>query len=296
MDVFKFAFETSIVGLLALPWLLILVDLIAPGSLTNGHENGTALWASVPDSIRPTVASVLLFAVIYLVGSAVSPLAKDTLDDDDLSLFHKKLPTESGIRKEVYCQHHAWVPDIGHLLPQDLRYPERSAESKANASTEIFRAQETAILIEGEVQSQRTRQLHEQIIVLQGAAFSCLLCSLLSVFGWSAVKWPRSIWSAIAPTLISAFAAVSLYKHIANGFRFDDPPLMEFVLGLTGLVGLWIVFRPPKARRFGTWALVAALLGLIAFGGWWWSQVTYDEHVIHSFAAITGAKHPDVHK
>ncbi len=297
MDVFKFAFETLIVGLLALPWLLILIDLIAPGSLTNGHENGSALLSSVPESIRQPVGSVLLFAVIYLVGSAVSPLARDTLDDDDLSIFGRKPPTESGIRQEIYCEHRTWLPGTGQWLPQDRSYraPLCSDQDPA-ASTEVFRAQEAAILLEGDLQSQRTRQLHEQIVVLQGAVFSCLLCSLLCVLGWGAAKWPRSIRSGIAPVLILGFSAYSFYQHITRspqGFRFDDPPLMEFVLGLTGLVGAWIVLHPPKARRFGTWALVAVLLGLIAFGGWWWSQITYDEHVIHSFAALTGGKHPD---
>jgi hypothetical protein len=290
MDVFKFAFETAVVGLLALPWLLILMYLISPASLTSGQENGSALLSSVPESVRQPVANVLLFAVIYVVGSAVSPLAKDALDDDDLALFGRKLPTERGIRQEIYCEHNEWLPYTAKWLPQEGSYLKTLCTSNgAAASTEVFRAQETAVLLGA--QSQRTRQLHEQITVLQGAVFSALLSSLLCLFGWGSTKWPRSVWAGIAPVLVLIFAGVSLYHHISEskrGFRFDDPPLMEFVLLLAGLVGAWTVFHVPKPRRFGTWALVALLLGMVAYGGWWWSQVTYHEHVIHSFAALPG--------
>jgi hypothetical protein len=294
VDVFKFAFETAIVGILALPWLLILIYLISPRSLTDGHENGSALLSTLPESIRQPVTNVLLFAVVYVVGSAVSPLAKDALDDDDLALFGKKLPTEQRIRQEIYCEHNdEWLPYNAKWLPQEGNYRQTLCPpNRPDASTEIFRGQETAVLLGA--QSQRTRQLHEQITVLQGAVFSAMLCSLLCLLGWGSTKWPRSIWAGIAPLLILTFAGVSLYRHISEskkGFRFDDPPLMEFVLLLVGFVGAWTVLYPPKPRRFGSWALAALLLGVVAYGGWWWAQVTYHEHVIHSFAAVAGGKH-----
>ena len=296
MDVFKFAFETVVVGILALPWLLILTYLFSADSLTSGHSDGSALLSSVPENIRQPVANVLLFAVVYVVGCAVSPLAKDALDDDDLALFGRKLPTERRIRQEVYCEHNVWLPYAPRWLPQEGLYlktlcpADGSDTSKADtaASTEVFRSQETAVLLEA--QSQRIRQLHEEIIVLQGAVFSALLCSLLCLLGWSSTKWPKSIWAAVAPLLILTFAGFSLFHHISDskkGFRFDDPPLMEFVLLLVGLVGAWTVFHPPKtARRFGSWALAALLLGMVTYGGWWWAQVNYLEHVIHTFAAL----------
>jgi hypothetical protein len=297
VDVFKFAFETVVVGLLALPWLLILADLLFPGSLTNGHENGSALLASVPEIIRQPAASALLFAVVYVLGSAVSPLAKDALDDDDLAIFNRKLPTESRIRQTVYCDHSQWLPYAAKWLPAEGSYRDNLCSPDAtDASTEVFRAQETAVLLEGAGESQRTRQLHEQIIVLQGAVFSALLCFLLCLFGWGATKWPKSIRAGIAPLLILAFAGFSLYHHIEHivqckkCFWFDDPPLMEFVLLLAGSAGIWTAFYVPKPRRFGTWALAALLLGLISYGGWWWTQITYYEHVIHSFAAPTASK------
>ncbi len=120
MDVFKFAFETVVVGLLAVPWLLILIDLLVPGSLTNGHENGSALLASVPESIRQPAVSAVLFAVIYVVGSAVSPLAQDALDDDDLAIVG--LPSARGIRQTVYRKHHEWPSDTAKWLPHEGSY------------------------------------------------------------------------------------------------------------------------------------------------------------------------------
>ncbi len=292
MDVFKFAFETVVVGLLALPWLLILVDLVSPGSLTNGHENGSALLASVPESVRQPVGSVLLFAVVYLVGSAVSPLAKDALDDEDLKIFGKELPTESRILRAVNCKHDESLPYAAKWLPPEGSYVANLCPPYGtDASTEVFRAQETAVLLGAAGQPQRIRQLHEQITVLEGATFSAVLCSLLCFFGWSATRWPKFL-AGIAPLLILAFAVFSLYEHIWVAKKgFDDPPLMELVSLSAGAVGAWTVLHAPKPRRFGAWALVALLLGMVAYGGWWWSEVTYDEHVIHSFAALASGKH-----
>jgi len=286
VDVFKFAFETVVVGLLAVPWLLILIDLLVPGSLTNGHENGSALLASVPESIRQPAVSAVLFAVIYVVGSAVSPLAQDALDDDDLAIVG--LPSARGIRQTVYRKHHEWPSDTAKWLPHEGSYLKDLWRSNgAEAATEVFLAQETAVLLQGAGESQRTRQLHEQIIVLEGAAFSAVLGSLLCLFGWGGTRWPKSVWAGIAPLVLLTFGVVSLCQHFADkGFRFDDPPLMEFVTLSVGIVGAWTVFRVPKPRRYGSWAIVALILAMAAYWGWWWSQVTYYEHVIHSFAAL----------
>jgi len=295
VDLFKFAFETLIVGLLALPWLLILTDLISPGSFTRGKGNGAALLSNVPDSLRQSVGIFLLLAVIYVVGSAVSPLAKDVLGDDDLPIIGRKLPTERGIQHEVYCEHWDWLPGATKWLPMEKSYLTGTTCRGSDETAEVFRAQETAVLMEGEAQSQRTRQLHEQIVVLQGTAFSALLCAMLCLFGWSAVRWPRSVRSGIAPIAVLAFAVLSLYQQIKRShyrLQFDDPRLMELVLFLAGFAGLWTRYHSPKPRKFGRWALVSLLLGLIAYTGWWWAEVTYDEHLIHSFAALTGGKHP----
>jgi hypothetical protein len=292
MDVFKFAFETVVLGLLALPWLMIVVELIAPGSLSNGFQNGGNLLASIPDTdLRRTVMSVLLFAVVYLVGSAVSPLAQNALDDDDLASLG--LPGGRQIRHEVYNKHdERFWSNLG-LLPHDGSYLKKNpASTQLEGPTEIFRAQETSVLLEGAEKSQRTKQLHEQIMVLQGAALSALMCGLLCIFACISVRWPRSVWAAIAPVIVLTFGGISLYHHFREGYRLHDPPLLELVLFLAGGVGLRTAFRTPQPRRFGTWALVALLLGMVAYWGWWWSQVSYYEHVIHSFAALNRVKHP----
>src|SRR5947209_5898693 len=101
MEAFKFAFETVIIGLLALPWLAVLIDLARPGLLTNHSERGIGKFLSyVPKEGRTPIISVVAFAAAYLLGSAILPVSGEFLNDEDW--IGRVLPTESDLRTRVF--------------------------------------------------------------------------------------------------------------------------------------------------------------------------------------------------
>ena len=104
MGALSIAFDIIIVGALALPWVLLVVRLFFSD---DEHTLEKRLdW--VKNQKQPALAGVLLFAMTYSLGSAVSRIAQDFLDDDDLYvhaahyLFRVGV-TESSIRTNVFC-------------------------------------------------------------------------------------------------------------------------------------------------------------------------------------------------
>jgi hypothetical protein len=105
MGTFSIAFDTIIVGALALPWVLLAVHLFFSDDENRIRES----LAWVVKQNQPAVAGVLLFAITYSLGSAASRIAQDFLDDDDLHfpafgrLFRVGV-TETSILTDVSCQ------------------------------------------------------------------------------------------------------------------------------------------------------------------------------------------------
>ena len=98
MDALKLAFDTIIVGVLALPWLAIAIDLFLASK--PGHGTRFVSWLQSHVTQLPTAAvGVVLFSMAYLLGAAVSRVAGDFLNDDDLVMPI----TEDRIRIAVYC-------------------------------------------------------------------------------------------------------------------------------------------------------------------------------------------------
>src|SRR5208283_3943466 len=104
MGAFSIAFDIIIVGALALPCVLLVIHLFFP----DNQSSITKLLGCVKDQNQPAVAGVLLFAMTFSLGSAMSRIAQDFFDDDDLHiqvdghLFRARV-TETSIRSEVYC-------------------------------------------------------------------------------------------------------------------------------------------------------------------------------------------------
>lgn len=71
------------------------------------------------------------------------------------------------------------------------------------------------------------------------------------------------------------------------GRLYVDPPLAEFVVLLIGVVGFVATLRAQQATSYLRICTVAAVLTLISFGGWWWTEVMYDREVIHSQPILT---------
>jgi hypothetical protein len=113
MGALTIAFDTTIVGALALPWLVLVVHLFFLG----GEGSIKVLLRWVRRLNQPAVVSVVLFAMTYSLGSAVSRIAQDFFNDDDLNLQFPSHPpllirvgvTEYRILASVYCQNAAPV-------------------------------------------------------------------------------------------------------------------------------------------------------------------------------------------
>jgi len=58
--------------------------------------------------------------------------------------------------------------------------------------------------------------------------------------------------------------------------------MAELVLIVLGGIGVWAISAAKHAAHYGPTCVVAAVLTVVSFGGWWWTEVLYDLHVIHS--------------
>lgn len=360
MGALTIAFDTTIVGALALPWVILAIHLF----FLEGESSIEVLLRWVRRQNQPAVAGVLLFAMTYTLGSAVSRTAQDFFNDNDLHVqFDGRLlrdgVTENRILASVYCD-----SKKGSLLPagkenpvleskisafQNLKQNDELCQAALNWSVklqfkapgdeekekqekidralhdrelnldaqDLFGLQENALMDKGGDYTVRLRQLHDQVMVLRGAAFNGVIAFSLCVFGLGA-KFRRdhpNSWLgwAFAP-LPLLYCVVGL---IAAGHHFfdrvpSDPPYMEFTLLLLAAAGAWLLWRKPKppsrkpphndkpavvAKRHRarySWldahwpplVVVSAILTAAAILGWWSTEVLYAEQVIYSYDSL----------
>jgi hypothetical protein len=315
MGALTIAFDITIVGALALPWVYLIVHLFF--SEGENHIKHALDWVNEHDAQVP--AGILLFAMTYTLGSAVSRIAQDFFNDDDLYVhiggdqngnyghLLRWPVTEDRIRAHVYCDDDWKDHDRQYLLPnnpkgldsamaseigdfQNLRTNNpnetdlekyesvckqvmkawiRSKPKEDNPATlvkimaHIFGIQENTLMDKGDY-SARLRQLHDQIMVLRGAAFSGLIAFSLSLFAWGAiltrkpgsddksessdkprpwVRWSFAVAANFFTILLTAVAVLALAHHLTEeSLRFPpDPPYMEFTLLLLAGAGLWLL-------------------------------------------------------
>lgn len=340
MGALTIAFDTILVGALALPWVVLLIHLFC---FEGENRVGSFLnWLKKQE--QPAAVGVLLFAMAYTMGSAVTRVAQDFFNDGDLRLqlgrrlLHESV-TEDRILTRVYCSSHD-----NHLLQAEGNptLAEKIKEFQAQRSrcslplgglsshkyeqqddtfietvADIFGLQENALMEKGGDYTARLRQIHDQVMVLRGAAFNGVIGFSLCVFALGAAlrrEKPGSWLSLVVipvPALVFAVAVIALNNHYQEHLP-ADPPYMEFTLLLLSLVGAWLVWKRPSPlsparlqglRDRGTkcswqkeqWAklvLLSAILTLAAFLGWWSSEVIYGEQVIYSYDSqgITAAQ------
>jgi hypothetical protein len=102
MGALSIAFDITIVGALAASWVVLVVDLFF---VSKEQHLRDALKSAAKD-IQPGVLAVLLFAVGFFLGSAVSRISQDFFNDDDLWVglqLHGHSVTEDNIRVRTYC-------------------------------------------------------------------------------------------------------------------------------------------------------------------------------------------------
>lgn len=310
MGALTIAFDITIVGALALPWVYLVIHLFF--SEGENYIKQALDWVNKHEAQVP--AGILLFAMTYTLGSAVSRIAQDFFNDDDLYVHVDgnllRWPvTEDRIRARVYCDEDEEHHDRQHLLPNNSAEATDSAmeseigefrnrptndpkkmgglekyesvckhvmkvwiPSKPNEDNpatlvkimaHIFGIQENTLMDKGDY-SARLRQLHDQIMVLRGAAFSGLIAFSLCLFAWGAilthklrsksesgrgdkprpwVRWTFAIAAYAFTILLTAVALVALYHHLEEeDLRFPpDPPYMEFTLVLLAIAGGWLL-------------------------------------------------------
>src|SRR5258706_12720061 len=95
MDVFKLAFETIVVGLLAFVWLGVATYLLSPDFLTDLLSRRLPVFAKD----NSTLLSVALLTLAYCLGSAILPIANQLVNTE-----HWPLP-ESALPFQVFMRH-----------------------------------------------------------------------------------------------------------------------------------------------------------------------------------------------
>ncbi len=286
MGAFSIAFDIIVVGALALPWVLLVIDLF----FSTNVSRVKSLLHWVVKQNQPAVAGVLLFAMTFALGSTVSRIAQDFFDDDDLHIhaFHHLFRvgvTESSIRTNVFCTALKDTPTPAPVDPTAAKqkkfkdqnsqclytgrwiirtYDPDAQQPVVNQTTgqritakwindqqdlarDVFYTHEASVLLKGTDATERIRQFHDQIMVLRGAAFSGLIAFTLCFFWWSAKSFPGLGWAA---SLFYAYLGLNALVHHLSETPVSDPPYMEFTLLVLAAAGWSILWRyTPKGRR-----------------------------------------------
>ena len=307
MDSLKFAFDTLIIGALALPWLALFMRLFFQSAPPHAHDQQFPMLNSLPEHTRDAVAGVLIVALGYVLGSAVSRISSDFFDDEEL--FHT-LPTQGsilqGVYKHEYCDEHSVLRAT--KLPGELTKltggraafcaAPGDSEDMQQIVAEFFRLQEAKLLLSGEEKIGRLREYHDQIEILRGATLNGGILFALFWFGLCALyrsrlpprDWRRPFTWLPAATCL-AYGLWAMWQHFVRNApnlyeSHRDPPLAEMVLILLGAGGFFVRHNDESPSVFRNGCLVAAVLTVLAYGAWWWTEVLYDQQVIHSLPTI----------
>jgi hypothetical protein len=374
MGALTIAFDTTIVGALALPWVVLVIHLF----FLEGENSIEVLLRWIRRQNQPAVAGVLLFALTYTLGSAVSRTAQDFFNDNDLHIeFDEHLlrdgVTENRILTSVYCDSNkssllpagkenpvlgdkiSWFQNLKQsetLCQQALNWsvstkldsqdpdqlggnppdPERAKRKRQEraehdrelnrAAQDLFGLQENALMDKGGDYTVRLRQLHDQVMVLRGAAFNGVIAFSLCLFGLGAKfrrdhpgSWVHFVFVPV-PLVYLVVGLIAAGHHFFDRVP-SDPPYMEFTLLLLACAGAWLLWRIPAqpsdhsrqshhdkavvaGKKSGTksswleahWpplVVVAAILTAAAVLGWWSTEVLYSQQVIYSYDSLNSS-------
>ena len=365
MEALKFAFDTLIIGALALPWLWLFMRIFFQRGATKHDKITFPLIDLLSPSTQEYVGLALIIGIGYFLGCAVSRISSDFFDDDEILLgMPNHVSIQKGVYLHEYCDPHSVLVETQVLpLPVEIHggkadfcneFEKDGSKEKdevlEQAITEVFRLQESKLLLEGEEKLGRVREFHDQIEILRGAALNTAMLFALSCFGLCKLYRTRkpadlpvqgaqneSLPNAKNPPQITFFAKLknffaqkispsklrilltcvsyapavaclalgvwAMTQHYVRQYRADnylsqhktettpprnpyeaqkDPPLAESLLILLGVGGLLVPLADDNPRLFRNVCLMAGVLTLIAYGSWWWTEVLYDQQVIHS--------------
>ena len=322
MDVFKLAFETIVVGLLAFIWLGFATYLLSPEFLSDLLSRRLPAFAKD----NQTLVSVAFLTTAYCLGSAILPISRQLLNDE-----HWPLP-EDAIRCQVFTQQeiqlHAlkysavplhlssddfkpvhcsyWAPVIedglnhGLLIflqrwaPSPLKKAEGPAsddEAKQERILSLFQWQESKLLNQGTDKGEQLKLLHERIVVLRGAVFSGFVLTLLCLFAWFAPVFGhpahriRTVCGSVLAICFAVFAFLNGLQDLYNQQIFDIPVLEGLIFSVVSF-GAIVVVRGLKTPHLlkKRYLFTVIFFALLAYGGWMSSEIIYDQQVISSLA------------
>jgi hypothetical protein len=313
MEALKFAFNTLVIGALALPWLAVLLRMYFPPATDGKAEGPSALVSALPKHARDAVLSVTILALGYFLGAAVARISDDFFGDSDVW----RLPTEPSIREDVYYHEYCDVQGgvvAAVTLPKQLgksevqfspaNDPNSSKgvrgvwhEKWGDAITQFFRLEEGKLLLQGDDRTTRLRELHDQTVILRGATFNGMMLSTLCFFGFcasfrrgSSRDWRNFGSTRAAAVALTLYGGYALYGHFQklNGDpdAFRDPPLAEMVMVLLGIAGLLVKARVDSRWKYAHGCMLSFALTILAYGAWWWTEVMYNQGVIHTYPTL----------
>ena len=137
-----------------------------------------------------------------------------------------------------------------HASLKTIPTPEYEAEKDLKDLTwDIFGLEENGLLLKGEDDTLRLLRLHDQIVVLRGATFNCLIACSLCLFAWGVKVWRKGSYRlyaalAVVPAVFLLFSVLALYHHFFVEHEFD-PPYMEFSLFAIAVVGAFLLWLRP---------------------------------------------------
>ncbi|HTA67143.1 MAG TPA: hypothetical protein VK776_02650 [Bryobacteraceae bacterium] len=305
MDAFKLAFETVIVGLFALPWLWVMIDLVNPNFFNSFGMR--RLSAFIPSELRASAIGLSLFSLVYLLGSMMTPVAREFFNDPDM--LGRVLPTD----KKIQAQNYKKIREVttSGLLARAKLGLVHAPETKAivDDMSAKFQQDESTVLLRGPDACERLNRLHEQMTVLRGAAFSAFALMVLCGFAWCGrfSNQPTVIgWSLFlgqqsrrlaALTLSSAIILVAgwgLWKDMSK-LATGNMPIAELVLLILGGFGFYVLIWGTRSRlRFHGSAFVFALcFSLLCYTGYGCTERSYDLEVLYSYQALVPATDGD---
>ena len=316
MDVFKLAFETTIVGLLALPWLALLLRIFVPELDLSNAKGGMSL-SFVSEKLEATTLTILVVAAVYFLGSAISPLSTQLLDDQDIPFFKIR-----AIRASAYQR---YSDDLSKLGPSSnaaygplynaLAELTSKCKSKNDPSASpavrkaatkdcwkrvdnVFLLQEQTVFKQGSDKTERVSRLFERAVVLRGAVFNGFAFVVLCCFSYLArasnepfrTSWENSEMKVRTLMLIAVFVpllCMGLYWGLQDYHLHDasDPPIMECGLITLGGVGICTFVKGVVKRPHLGMLLIGFILTLLAYGSWAWTEFLYAKNVIGAFYA-----------
>ena len=281
MEVFKLAFETTMVGVLAFLWLGIAVDLLYPPFFAR----------IVPGALgkNDTLLGVAVLSVAYCIGSAIIPISSQLVNDehwpvpedairclvledlndqlvgigriellkpyeqgDDFNACHRTFferfrekepnsPRRNLTRAGIRSGLEVTVDHWDPARWAEFKNKEKEDDEKLGKILTKFQLMETQVLSQGADRTERIKLLHERIVVLRGAVFNGVSFLLICVFG------------SLAPRNGNAFpwkkrawgtllaVALTLFAAV-NGFEDLTHFNISDIPALEGLLGVITVF------------------------------------------------------